>query len=512
MQCHDRRGSPHRGEGSTPGLGSGDRLANLGPLHEEPEVVAAKVLICARDSLQQGLRQTFAEHGCIPLIAADLPEALRILGSEDIDVVVLEYASDNDTNEPLRTIRSVKERSPITEVVLYHSSEVAISLAEYCEFILAGVRSVVNEATFESAAELAHRVSECAAIKRRTRQREIELDVHDIPGRFGIVGNSPAMRKVLNYVQKAAMLSDAPVLITGESGTGKQLLAQAIHNLDEKRREHPFVVVNCSAITPTLAESELFGHKHGAFTGSTGDRLGYFRAAHKGTIFLDEISEMDISLQPKLLRVLQESRVMPVGGDTEEEIDVRIIAATNRDLAECIQQGSFRLDLFQRLNVIPINVPPLRSRREDILPLVKHFIAKHAGHYRGSIESIDSRVIDAIAALDSEGNVRQLENLVRYVLLTKEAGSRLELSDLPRNVIRKLLENPDATGEESIAEQLFARVSRDGMSLQQVLDYCEKIVLEKVLAQTGHNQTKAAELLKTTPRTIFNKIKKHNFG
>jgi len=511
MQRHDRHGPPLPGDESAPKLDSSDRLSNLGPIFGEIEAPAAKVLICADGPEQRSLQETFVEHGCIPFTANDFPETLRILAAEDIDVVVLEYAA-GEASEQLRAVRSAKDCSPATEVVLYHSSEVSISLAEYCQFILAGVRSIVNESTCQTAGELARRIGECAAIKRRTRQREIELDSHDIPGHFGIVGNSPAMRKLFNHLQKASMLSDAPVLITGESGTGKQLLAQAIHNLDEKRCEHPFVVVNCSAITPTLAESELFGHMRGAFTGSTGDRLGYFRAANKGTIFLDEISEMDISLQPKLLRVLQESRVMPVGGETEQEIDVRIIAATNRDIGECIQQGRFRLDLFQRLNVIPINVPPLRSRREDILPLMKHFIAKHAGHYRGIIETIDSRVIDAVAALDSEGNVRQLENLVRHVLLTKEAGTRLELSDLPRNVIRKLLDSPDIAGEEGVAERLYAKITHDGMSLQEVIDYCEKLVIEKVLSQTGHNQTKAAELLKTTSRTIFNKIKKHNFG
>ena len=510
MQRHDRPDPPACGDRFTPEFDRSRRLANLEA--SDAEAFAARILICAAKPTNDHLKETFDQHGCISSLADGLPQVSHLLKSEDIDVVVLEYPpAEGDTKAAIRAVKSIKDCAPATEVVLYQPSDITICLTDYCELIIAGVRSFVNEETCGSAAELARRVRDCASIKRRNEQREIELDAQDIPGRFGIVGNSPAIRKVFNHVQKAAVLSDAPVLITGESGTGKQLLAQAVHDLDEQRCGHPFVVVNCSAITPTLAESELFGHKRGAFTGSVEDRLGYFRAANHGTIFLDEISEMNPSLQPKLLRVLQENRVMPVGGDTEEEIDVRVIAATNQDLTECIANGQFRLDLFQRLNVIPIFVPPLRSRKEDILPLINHFVAKHASHYRGTVESIDPRVIDAVAALDCEGNVRQLENLVRHVLLTKEAGNRLELSDLPRNVIRTLLSSPDPNNEGGFAEHLLERVTRDGLSLQQVVDYCERLVLEKTLAQAGYNQTKTAQMLKTTPRTIFNKIKKHGF-
>jgi DNA-binding NtrC family response regulator len=488
------------------------RLANLGSVAGQPEVVAARILICAPAAGNGKLKAIFEQHACSAFLAADLPHLLRTVRSADIDVVVLEYpVGSGRTEDAVRAIQSIKDCAPPTEVVLYHNADVSISLADYCQLIIAGVRTFINEGTCGSAAELARRVRDCATIKWHKKQREIELAENDIPGNFGIVGNSAAMRKVFNHVQKAAMLSDAPVLITGASGTGKQLMAQAIHDLDEKRHDHPFIAVNCSAITPTLAESELFGHKQGAFTGATGDRLGYFRAANQGTIFLDEISEMKLTLQPKLLRVLQESRVMPVGGENEETIDVRVIAATNRDLSECIAGGEFRLDLHQRLNVIPIPVPPLSARKEDILPLIRHFVSKHASHYRGTIDAVDPRVVDAIAALDCEGNVRQLENLVRHVLLTKEIGNTLELSDLPRNVIRSLLDKPDLGTSDNMADHLLEKVTRDGLSLQEVLDYCEQIVLEKVLAQSGHNQTKTAQMLKTTPRTIFNKIKKHNF-
>ncbi|NQT20534.1 MAG: sigma-54-dependent Fis family transcriptional regulator [Planctomycetes bacterium] len=510
MQRRDRH-DPLCGDGPAQDPIRGHRLASLGSVTDGLEAITAKILICTPATGNDKLKTIFEQNACTALVATDLPHLLRTLKSEDIDVVVLEYPlAGGKAQEAVQAIQNIKDCAPATEVVIYHSAHVNISLADYCQLIIAGTRSFINEQACTSAAELARRIRDCATIKRRKKQREIQLAQHDIPGNFGIVGNSPAMRKVFNHVQKAARLSDAPVLITGASGTGKQLLAQAIHDLDEKRRDHPFIAVNCSAITTTLAESELFGHKQGAFTGATGDRLGYFRAANQGTIFLDEISELNLTLQPKLLRVLQESRVMPVGDEKEHQIDVRIIAATNQDLSQCIAGGQFRLDLHQRLNVIPILVPPLSARKDDILPLIRHFVSKHASHYRGTIDAIDPRVVDAIAALDCEGNVRQLENLVRHILLTKEAGNTLELSDLPRNVIRTLLDKPDLATGDNIADHLLEKVTREGLSLQEILDYCEQIVLEKVLAQSGHNQTKTAQMLKTTPRTIFNKIKKHH--
>jgi transcriptional regulator with PAS, ATPase and Fis domain len=202
--------------------------------------------------------------------------------------------------------------------------------------------------------------------------------------------------------------------------------------------------------------------------------------------------------------------VQPVGEDTEVEIDVRVIAATNRDMTQLIASGAFRMDLYQRLNVVPVYVPPLRERQEDILPLMTYFIRKHAHYYRGCINSIDPRVIDAICALQCEGNVRQLENLVRHVLLTKEEGDRIELADLPRGIISRLLTGPDHHVIDEVASYLFDRVRRDGMSLAQVIDHAEKLLVSKVLAHSGHNQTHAARLLQTTPRTIFNKLRKHN--
>jgi len=207
------------------------------------------------------------------------------------------------------------------------------------------------------------------------------------------------------------LVSDAPVLICGESGTGKQLLAEAIHRMDPKRRSKPFLTVNCAAITGTLAESALFGHRKGSFTGATQDRPGYFQAANGGTLLLDEISELEKPLQPKLLRVLQEGRVLPVGDDIERPVDVRIVAACNRPLPILVESGEFRFDLYQRLNVIALVVPPLRDRPEDIPPLVQFFLRQYASYYRQPIESVDERVYEMLSRAIGSGNVRDSRTL-----------------------------------------------------------------------------------------------------
>ncbi len=462
------------------------------------------------------INDALRDLGCRVIPATSVSGALQRAAGDNIDVVVmpvnapLQAGNDNlGRSGCLLAIEKLRSARPSAEIIFFHEADQAIDLAECCELILAGGRSFLDRSSPSFIDELTRCVDECSHIKRSYEDRKSDSLVDDIPGRYGMVGSSPAMQKVFDHVRKASMRSDAPVLITGESGTGKQLLAEAVHRLDEKRRGYPFIVVNCSAITATLAESELFGHKRGAFTGSVGDRLGFFRAADHGTIFLDEIGEMDIALQPKLLRVLQESRVQPVGADSEVEIDVRVIAASNRDVRQLIADGRFRMDLYQRLNVVPIRVPPLRERKEDILPLMKYFIRKHSHYYRGRMDGIDPRVLDAISSLQCDGNVRQIENLVRHVLLTKEAGNRIELSDLPRGIISRLLTGPDSKLVDEVADYLYERVTRDGMSITQVMDHAEKLLVGKVLAQTNRNQTHAARILKTTPRTIFNKIRKH---
>jgi transcriptional regulator with PAS, ATPase and Fis domain len=325
------------------------------------------------------------------------------------------------------------------------------------------------------------------------------------------------------------MLSDLPVLITGESGTGKELLARAIHQLDPKRHHKPFVPLNCSAISPHLAESELFGHRRGAFTGADRDRRGLIRSAEGGVLFLDEIGELDDVLQAKLLRVLQEHRVLGVGEDSEVAVSVRIIAATNRDLHAMVQQGQFREDLFHRLNILPIDIPPLRERPEDLKPLIEHFLNKHQILKPGWSPAIEADFIDALAQLELPGNARQLENMVRWVLVNKDDDAPLNLSDLPLEVWQQvsahgklLYAHSEAGNSRASAQHSTPEASQqdipayfadllaiNGWTLSQFLHFCEKLLLEAILHKAAGNQSQAARLLGITPRSIYNKLHKH---
>ena len=328
------------------------------------------------------------------------------------------------------------------------------------------------------------------------------------PGReFGLIGTSQTLRTAIQQARQAARVSDAPVIITGESGTGKQLIAEMIHRLDNKRSQRPFVSVNCAAITGTLAESALFGHVKGAFTGATDDRPGYFRAAQGGTIMLDEIGELSGELQPKALRLLQEGLVMPVGSDREYEVDVRVIGATNRDLAQMVEQGQFRLDLFQRLNVIHLSLPSLRQRSEDIPLLFESFLEKYAHYYPGRIEQVDAGVYEVLARSVGQGNIRELENIVRQVLVFKEGGSRIGMADLPRTVIEGSLASEMPTVgrlPDEAAEQVWA----GRKDLCQAVDEYERLILQRLISR-GASRSDIAQRLGVTRRTLYNKLQKH---
>jgi transcriptional regulator with PAS, ATPase and Fis domain len=324
----------------------------------------------------------------------------------------------------------------------------------------------------------------------------------------GIMAVSPAMQDLIMQVYRGAQVSDATVLVHGESGTGKQLLAEAIHRLDPKRNKFVFVPVNCAAITGTLAESELFGHTRGAFSGATESRLGYFRTANKGTIFLDEISELPMALQPKLLRVLQERRVMAVGSDKEETIDVRVIAATNVSLQEKVAKGEFRLDLYQRLNVIHLTVPPLRQREEDIPLLVMHFVKKYQHYCLQQIKDVDPRVFELLKRRLGHGNVRELENVMRQSLVFKTSGDRLELADLPRY----LFEGEEAVAPKEliptdIAAHLVNLIRDRRMTLRQAVDTFEKtLILQAAKASPQMSKVELAKALGLPRRTLYYKL------
>ncbi|MEM9068642.1 MAG: sigma-54 dependent transcriptional regulator [Myxococcota bacterium] len=312
-----------------------------------------------------------------------------------------------------------------------------------------------------------------------------------------IVGEHPSLLRVFSIIERVAD-TDCSVLVTGESGTGKELVARGLHRASD-RKSGPFVTVNCAAIPENLLESELFGHVKGAFTGATSSRKGRFLDADGGTLFLDEIGELPLNLQGKLLRALQEKVVCAVGESKERRVDVRIIAATNRDLEEMVEARSFREDLLYRLNVIPLELPPLRERSSDIQLLVQHFVAEANAGRRRSVEGVDDEAMTALSTYGWPGNIRQLRNVIERVVVLKGEGV-IEFADLPPR-IRK------ARGASS-AGILLPTLPEEGIALRDAVERFENALIVQALERTGWNKNRAASILKMNRTTLVEKLKK----
>jgi DNA-binding NtrC family response regulator len=323
--------------------------------------------------------------------------------------------------------------------------------------------------------------------------------------RLGFQTGSAAMLPVLRQAHKAACVSDITVLIEGETGTGKQVLAHAIHQLDQKRSGHPFVTVHCSTINESLAESELFGHELGAFSGAISRRKGLFQAAHRGTLFLDDVNDLPLALQPKLLDVVQRGTVRPVGSDAEAAIDVRIIAAANQPVAPLVQQNRFRADLYHRLNVVKIRLSPLRERPADLHALILAFARQSGGVYPG-ITSIDPELVRYLASQPFAGNVRELEHGVERALFGKAEGTCLQLSDWAAPCGEGTQNsNRDPVGDA--AESLLKAIIQDGVPYCMALRQLEKKLLEGALSAGGRTRRELAGRLQTSERTLYHKLR-----
>jgi two-component system response regulator PilR (NtrC family) len=337
------------------------------------------------------------------------------------------------------------------------------------------------------------------ALERRSLARDNLALRDEIKGRYKLdrlLGKSPPMQRVFDTIKKTAP-GRASVLLVGESGTGKELAARALHELSQ-RADRPFVAVNCGAIPETLLESELFGHVKGSFTGAHADKQGLFEAAHSGTLLLDEVAELPVAMQVKLLRVLQERKVKPVGGVVEREVDVRIVAATNRDLETEVEKGTFRQDLFYRLDVIRIRLPPLRERREDLPLLVDHFLRKFSAEHGCKVAGVDPEAMQALMAYHFPGNVRELENLIeRAVILA--TGDRLALDAFP-SLGRLSAAAPSLTNAPLVPES--------GLDLERVVEDFERSIIISALERTGGNRTEAARLLGVSFRSLRYRLSK----
>ena len=438
-------------------------------------------------SIRLTLTSMLGHHGYQVLSAERANEALEILKKEDIDVVLADVRMpDMDGIELTRQI--IADQTPVTIIVMsaYGSVESAIEAmkAGAYDYITKPFKTDEVYLTLKKADERESLRKENAALKAKM------VDEHDFEG---IIGRSEAIKQVFKLISKVADYKST-VLITGESGTGKELVARAVHR-NSSRASGPFVAVNCGAIPGTLLESELFGHKRGAFTDAHTDKVGIFSAAQGGTLLLDELGELPLPLQVKLLRTLQEGTIRRVGDTKDIAVDVRIIAATIRDLAEEVKLGNFREDLFYRLNVLPIHLPPLRERDSDISLLIDHFISRHNQRLGTQIEGVSPEAERLLSSYSWPGNVRELENTIERTMVLAE-GRRLEASDLPDRV------------KES-RDPIRLTLSSGELSIKKTTRIIEEELIRRALGKTEGNRTAAAKLLEISHRALLYKIKSY---
>ena len=324
---------------------------------------------------------------------------------------------------------------------------------------------------------------------------------------LGFFSASHALMPLLRQAYKAACVSDITVLLEGETGTGKQVLAFAIHRLDQKRKAFPFVTLHCGSLSEALAESEFFGHRKGAFTGALTNRKGLFQSAHRGTLFLDDVNDLPLHLQAKLLDVLQRSAVRAIGSDQEAQVDVRILAAANQPLKPLVLQNRFRADLYHRLNVVRLWLPPLRDRMQDLPNLVLAFAHRHREIYQ-PIEKVESELVSFLQSQLFPGNVRELENDVQRMLFSKATGTSLGLADWHFGSAEGKAENhSDLLGEA--AAKTWGAIFGQGIPYAQAIQQIERGVLEAALSVGGRTRREVAQLLRTSERTLYHKIRRH---
>ena len=431
-------------------------------------------------------------------------------------IVALHDASDDD--DPSLDLVSEIHAAGLTVIV--HGSRLDTwPVRAKCRALLAGAGALLDNSNADFERTLQAALAQTLDVLQRERDDERRL--RDLAIANGIVGGSASLMEAFRQVVRLSGLSDLPVLIYGDSGTGKELFASAIHALDPKRCDRELVAINCAAINASVAESELFGHVRGAFTGAHHDHGGLFGAADGGVLFLDEIGELSPDIQAKLLRVLQEKKVRRVGTSSDRPIDVRVIAATNRDLPKMVQDGKFRGDLYHRLNALSIRISPLRERSGDLPALIEHFVHMHDAC--SPSRAIDPDFIDAVSRLELPGNVRELQNLVTTSLAMKNDGSPLGLKDLPSDVWKQLLHSsPPATtpapqknpaDQEPLASvrSVAIRVGdRHQWNLGKCLSEFEREIVIAAMIRMRNNQSQAARLLGLTSRSIYNKLRKHN--
>ena len=448
-------------------------------------------------SICELLEITFRKEGHRVEVAHSVEAARRKLESQIFDIIISDVRMPGAGGVDL--LKFAKEISPGTFFLLITgvpTVETAIAA------INAGAdRYVIKD--HELVDQLRRAVKEVSeSLKWKKEAGYLRRELRRLTGLDNIIGQSAKMRAIFDLIQTVAPQSSR-VLITGESGTGKELVARAIHE-NSLRSQAPFITINCGAFPETLLESELFGYMKGAFTGANENRQGLFQAAHQGTLFMDEIGNMSLTMQVKLYRVLQEGKVRPVGSNEEDDVDVRIIAATNKDFEKEIAEGRFREDLYYRLSVIPIQLPPLRERREDIPLLARHFLERFRKSMEKPIEGIAPEAMSRLEDYDWPGNVRELENTMERAVAL-ETGREITLRVLPDRVA-------GYSGSLSLGEPVpkGADFPVEGLDFEKEIAETERRYLQAALEKAGGVRTKAAELLKITYRSFRHYAKKHN--
>jgi two-component system response regulator PilR (NtrC family) len=456
----------------------------------------ARVLVCDDEaSLREMLAVLLRRAGyAVELAGAVEPAKEKITSGAPYDAVITDLSlPDGSGMDVLATARATDDTTQVIVITAYGTTEHAVQamrLGAY-DYIQKPFRNHEILALLEKALEKRDIVGENRILRAKVEDKERATK---------LLGRSVAMQRVLDLVRRVAS-SPTSVLITGESGTGKEMVARALHD-ESQRNKKPFVVVNCAAIPETLMESELFGHEKGAFTGALARKDGLFKTADGGTLFLDEVGELPLGLQVKLLRVLQERVVRPVGAQRDFEVDVRVIAATNRRLEQEVASGHFRQDLFYRLNVIRVHLPPLRERAEDIPALAEHFLRKH-GTLQGKKLAFQPDALRWIERQPYPGNVRELENVVERAVAFA-AGSTVSVEDLPQDLA-------SARTEEATGPQLPA-LGDEGLDIDAWLSELERAMVIKALDATGGRQKAAARLLHTSFHSFRYRLRKYGLA
>ncbi len=448
------------------------------------------IIVDDEQSYRQLLSLVFEAEGNNIRTAMNGRQALGLLAEGPADVIISDVKMpDMDGIEMLRAVRETLPDIGVILMTAFASVETAreafkLGADDFIQkpFDVEELKLIVRK-TLEKQAL----IDENRAFKRAQRERGSVKN---------IVGKSAKMNAIFQMIETVAEVQST-VLVTGESGTGKELVARAIHDLSD-RAEKPFISINCGAFTETLLESELFGYIKGSFTGANSNRKGLFEAAQGGTIFLDEIGDMSTAMQVKLLRVLQERKVRPVGAHDEFSVDARVIAATNRDLKQMSDEGTFREDLYYRVSVIPIHLPPLRERSEDIAELIEHFMKKFCDQ-SGKDLTISPKTVHILENYAWHGNVRELEHTIERAVAL-ERSSEIQPEQLPEHITNY---NPQRISSEF-------DLPEDGINLVSHLDNLEKTYVVEALRKTGGNQTRAAELLQMPVRSLRHLLDKHS--